>query len=218
VSAPIAPALVQATYDDLAEAYAAHLADELTHKPLDRSLLDRFAGEVRGAGPVIEIGCGPGHVACYLHDRGVDVTGVDLSPAMVAEAARLHPAIAFRTGDMRALDVADGTLAGVVAFYAIVHLAPEDLPALFREVRRVLRPGGRLLVAFHVGDEVVRPGELWGIPVTLAWIFHRTEVVARSMAEAGLTQVEIVERDPYPEVEHPSRRAYLFAARPQAAP
>jgi ubiquinone/menaquinone biosynthesis C-methylase UbiE len=115
---------------------------------------------------------------------------------------------------MLALDVADGTLAGVVAFYAIVHLAPEDLSAALREVRRVLRPGGRALVAFHVGDEVLRPGELWGIPLTLDWIFHRTEDVTRSLTSAGLTVVEVVERDPYEGVEHPSRRAYVLAARP----
>jgi SAM-dependent methyltransferase len=210
----IPPALVQATYDALAAEYAAHIAGELADKPLDRALLDRFAEQVCGAGPACELGCGPGHVARYLHDRGVDIAGIDLSPAMVEEARRLHPGLAFRTADMLALDVEDGALAGVVAFYSIVHFAPEELAAVFREARRVLRPGGTALVAFHVGDEVVRPGELWGIPVTLGWIFHRPEEVARSMTAAGLDVVEVIEREPYPDVEHPSRRAYVFATRP----
>jgi SAM-dependent methyltransferase len=204
-------ALVQTTYDDLATEYAAHLSGELAGKPLDRALLDRFAEEVRGAGPVVELGCGPGHVARHLHDRGVDVSGVDLSPRMVAEARRLHPAIPFRQGDMLALDVEPGSLAGVVSFYAIVHLAPEALPDAFREVRRVLRPGGVALVAFHVGDESVRPGELWGIPTALDWIFFRTEEVVRCLNEAGLLVAEAIERDPYEGVEHPSRRAYVLA-------
>jgi SAM-dependent methyltransferase len=206
--------LVQTTYDDLSVEYAVHVAGELAGKPLDRSLLDRFAEQVRGAGPVCEIGCGPGHVARYLHDRGVDVAGIDLSPGMVEQARKLHPGIVFRVGDMLALDVEDRTFAGVVAFYSIVHIAPEGLPEAFREVRRVLRPGGTALVAFHVGDEVLRPGELWGIPITLDWIFHRTEDVARSMTAAGLEVVETVEREPYEGVEHPSRRAYVFAAVP----
>jgi SAM-dependent methyltransferase len=206
--------LVQTTYDDLSVEYAVHVAGELADKPFDRALLDRFAGQVRGAGPVCELGCGPGHVARYLHDRGVDVAGIDLSPGMVEQARRLHPGIAFRVGDMLALDVEDGTFAGVVAFYSIVHIAPEDLSAAFQELRRVLRPGGTALVAFHVGAEVVRPGELWGIPIALDWIFHRTEEVTRAMTSAGLTVVEALERDPYEGVEHPSRRAYVLAARP----
>jgi SAM-dependent methyltransferase len=207
-------ALVQTTYDDLASEYAAHLADELSGKPLDRSLLDRFAEEMRGRGPVCELGCGPGHVARYLHDRGVDVCGIDLSPAMVGEARRLHPGIAFRQGDMLALDVEERAFAGVVAFYAIVHLAPEALAPAFREMRRVLRPGGTALIAFHVGEEVVRPGELWGIPVALDWVFFQTDEVIRALADAGLTVIEAIERAPYEGVEHPSRRAYVLATRP----
>jgi SAM-dependent methyltransferase len=205
--------LVQTTYDALAVEYAAHLADELTGKPLDRQLLDRFAEETRGAGPVCELGCGPGHVARYLHDRGVDVSGIDLSSAMIEQARRLHPGMRFREGDMLALDVADGALAGIVSFYAVVHLSPKGLLAAFEEMRRVLRAGAVALVAFHVGDETVRPGELWGVPVTLDWIFHRTDVVVSALTEAGLAVGDVIEREPYEGVEHPSRRAYVFARR-----
>jgi SAM-dependent methyltransferase len=206
--------LVQTTYDDLAAEYAARLAGELAGKPLDRALLDRFAEKVRGIGPVYELGCGPGHVARYLHERGVDVSGIDLSPAMVEQAQRLHPDIAFRRGDMLALDVPEGALAGVVSFYAIVHLAPEALPEAFGEIRRVLRPEGTVLLAFHVGEGSVRPGELWGIPTALDWIFFRTEEVIKSLGAAGLVVTEAIERDPYEGVEHPSRRAYVFARAP----
>jgi SAM-dependent methyltransferase len=205
--------LVQSTYDRLASPYAQHLADELSGKPLDRRLLDRFAEQTRDAGPVCELGCGPGHIARYLHDRGVDVVGVDLSPAMVQEARRLHPGMVFREGDMLAMDVEDGAFAGVVSFYAIVHLSRETLPAAFRELRRILRPGGVALVAFHVGDEVVRPGELWGIPVALDWVFFSTADVVRCLADAGLAVGEIVEREPYQGAEHPSRRAYISVHR-----
>jgi SAM-dependent methyltransferase len=203
--------LVAATYDDVAAPYAANLAGELAGKPLDRELLDRFATELRGAGPVIEVGCGPGHVARYLHDRGVEVAGIDLSPAMIAHATRLHPGIAFRVGDMLALDVAPGSLAGIVSFYAIVHLAGRELVAAFAELRRALRPGGALLAAFHVGDEIVRPGALWGVPVALDWTFFATADVVAALAAAGFAIDEVVERAPYDGVEHPSRRAYVRA-------
>jgi SAM-dependent methyltransferase len=206
--------LVQTTYDDLASEYATHIADELTGKPLDRSLLDRFADRLRGIGPACELGCGPGHVARYLFDRGVDVCGIDLSPAIVEQARRIHPGIAFRPGDMLALDVEEGAFAGVLSFYAIVHLAPEFLPTAFREIRRVLRSGGTALIAFHVGEGAVRPGELWGIPVALDWVFFQTDHVVHALTAAGLTVTEVIERAPYDGVEHPSRRAHIFATRP----
>jgi SAM-dependent methyltransferase len=206
--------LVRTTYDHLAVEYAKHLNDELEGKPMDRLLLDRFADRMRGVGPVCELGCGPGHVAAYLHERGVDVSGIDLSAAMVEQARRLHREISFRCADMLALDVEDGAYAGVVSFYAIVHLAPEELSAAFLELRRMLRPGGAALLAFHMGDEVLRPSDLWGIPVSLAWVLFRTDDVVRCLTAAGLAIIETVEREPYPGVEHPSRRAYVLAERP----
>jgi trans-aconitate methyltransferase len=68
---------------------------------------------VRDVGPACDLGCGPGQVARYLHERGVQVCGVDLSPTMVERARGLTPAVEFRQGDMMALDAPDGAWAGV---------------------------------------------------------------------------------------------------------
>src|SRR5437773_6198242 len=76
---------VRASYDRVAAEYAERIAGELAGKPFDRALLDRFADQVRPLGPVCDVGCGPGHVTAYLHERGLDVFGVDLSPEMVAQ-------------------------------------------------------------------------------------------------------------------------------------
>lgn len=202
---------IQTTYDHLAAQYARHLAAELADKPLDRQLLDRFAAEVGPAGPAVDLGCGPGQVAGYLRDRGVDVCGIDLSPAMIEHARQLHPGIEFRTGDLFRLAVPDAAWAGIAAFYSIVHIQREDLLPAFRELRRVLRPGGPLLLAFHVGEETLRPEELWGIPVTLDWFFFTPAEIVERLTAAGFTSCEVTERAPYPDVEHPSRRAYLLA-------
>lgn len=202
---------IQTTYDQLAEQYAQHLAAELADKPLDCQLLDRFAAAVGAVGPAVDLGCGPGQVARYLHDRGVAVCGIDLSPAMIVQAQMLHPGIEFRTGDMFRLAVPDAAFAGVVAFYAIVHIRRAELPLAFAELRRVLRPGGTLLLAFHVGQESVRPEELWGIPVTLDWLFFSPQEIVEQLTAAGFASCEVHERAPYPDVEHPSRRAYIFA-------
>jgi SAM-dependent methyltransferase len=196
------------SYDAAARAYAMHLAGELAHKPLDRELLERFADQTR-PGAIADLGCGPGHVARYLADRGAHVIAIDLSPRMIDIARELHPGLEARVGDMTALDLPDASLAGAVLFYAIVHTAPEVLS--FRELRRVLVPGGLALVAFHVGTERVHVDELFGVPVDLDFQFHEPAVVAAALARDGLPVIEHTVREPYPDVEYPSRRAYLLS-------
>jgi ubiquinone/menaquinone biosynthesis C-methylase UbiE len=203
----------QQSYDLVADEYVRRIFEELQHKPLDRQLLDRFAASVREVGPVCDMGCGPGHVARYLHEQGVQVCGVDLSPAMVEQARRLTPAVEFLHGDMSALDAADESWAGIAAFYSIIHIPRGDLPQALAELHRVLQPGGRLLVAFHIGDETVHLDEWWGHKVCVDFFFFRSDEMTQYLRDAGFEIEEIVERDPYPEVEHQSRRSYIFARR-----
>jgi ubiquinone/menaquinone biosynthesis C-methylase UbiE len=205
---------IAAGYDRVAKAYAAHFAGELAHKPLDRALLDVFAAELRGKGKVVDLGCGPGQIARALHDRGVDVMGIDLSEEMIRAAREALPHIQFATGSMLDLDATDGAWAGIAAFYAIVHF---DLPALSRalgEMRRVLAPGGLLLLAFHVGNEVVHVDELLGHRIDLDFVFFPREAVERALLAAGFTLEWSIERTPYVDFEHPTRRAYLLGRVP----
>lgn len=205
----------QASYDLVADEYARRNFDELDRKPLDRQLLDRFADSVRGAGPVGDIGCGPGHVTHYLHQRALEVCGIDLSPAMVEQARALVPGVEFRQGDMTSLDLNSETLAGITAFYSIIHLPPADLPRAFSEFHRVLRPGGKLLLAFHIGDEGVHLDEWWGQKVNVDFFWFQPHDIADKLRTAGFEIEEIIERDPYPDLEYKTRRAYVFAHRPK---
>src|SRR5829696_6865572 len=175
---------LRASYDRLAGEYAKHLFDELSHKPLDRQLLVRFAQETRGLEPVCDLGCGPGHVTRYLRSLGAEAFGVDLS-------------------------------AGMVAFYSIVHLSREEVPRALGELRRVLRPGGLLLLSFHVGDEIRHLDELWGQEVSLDFYFFRAEDMEGLLGEAGFEVEEVIERPPYGEnAEAQTQRAYVFARNP----
>lgn len=144
---------VQSGYDLVADEYARRIYDELQHKPLDCKLLDRFSGGLRSAGTVCDLGCGPGQIARYLRGQGVGVCGMDLSAAMIQCARRLNPGMQFNQGDMRALPVTDNSWAGIAAFYAIVNLAHDDLVHALQEMMRVLVPGGRLLLSFHIGED-----------------------------------------------------------------
>ncbi|HKH48381.1 MAG TPA: class I SAM-dependent methyltransferase [Thermoanaerobaculia bacterium] len=202
---------VRESYDSAAEAYAEHLAAELTGKPLDRHLLNRFAEDLRGRGLVADVGCGPGHVARYLHEQGVDVVGIDLSPEMIAVARRLNPGLSYQVGDMRRLDLPDAALAGVVAFYSIVHFEPAELPAVLLEFRRTLAAGGLALISFHIGDQVEHVEDLYGARVSLDFRFHLPQDVIGALRSAHLEVIEQVEREPYEGAEYPSRRCYLLA-------
>ncbi len=133
---------IRESYDRLAEEYARRIANELEHKPLDRELLERFARATAGRGEICDIGCGPGHVARFLHEAGASVFGLDLSPGMIEQARKLNPHIPFREGNMMALEISDDSLAGVVAFYAIVNIPRQSLPVVFQEIKRVLKHDG----------------------------------------------------------------------------
>jgi SAM-dependent methyltransferase len=205
---------VQTSYDLVAGEYVRRIFDELEHKPLDRQLLDRFAASVKALGAACDLGCGPGHVARYLNERGVRVIGVDLSPVMVEYARQLNPGIEFLRGDMRSLGIEDEALGGIAAFYSIIHIPRSEVVESLVEMKRVLRPGGLLLLAFHIGDEVLHLADWWGRRVSVDFIFFRPEEMTGFLRAAGFEIEEVVERDPYPDVEHPSRRAYLFARKP----
>jgi SAM-dependent methyltransferase len=202
------------SYDAVADEYTTRIYHELDNKPKDRELLDRFADRVRGKGRVCDLGCGPGHVARYLHDRGVDVFGVDLSPGMVASARKLNPDIEFQVGAMQALPFEDEALAGIAAFYSIIHISREQVTATLRELRRVLQPGGVLFLAFHRGAEIVHLAEWWEKVVDVDFTFFETAEMEGYLREAGFELTESIERAPYaPDIEHQSQRVYIMATR-----
>jgi SAM-dependent methyltransferase len=204
---------VQSAYDRVAENYAEQFRDEMDRKPFDRKMLDWLAEKVGDLGVICDMGCGPGQIARYLNAHGVKVCGVDLSSEMVRQAKSLNPQIPFQQGDMFALsDVADNSYGGIAAFYSIVNLPRLSVVRALQELRRLLTPNGVLLLAFHVGQGITHLDEFLGKEVSLDFIFFETEEVKEYLRTAGFELEEAIERDPYSkEVEHQSRRAYIFA-------
>jgi SAM-dependent methyltransferase len=204
---------VASSYDRLADEYAQRIYHELDGKPFDRALLDRFADRVRGRGVVLDLGCGPGHVARYLHRRGVKVVGVDLSPGMIETARGRAPEVDFRVGDMRSLDLSNASAAGGVAFYSLIHFSAAELDRALGEIARVLQPGSPLLVAVHCGSQTVHLEELWGIGIRLDFVFFEPQVLGAALRAAGFELVETLRRPPYTGVEVETERLYLWARR-----
>jgi SAM-dependent methyltransferase len=202
------------TYDEVASAYAAAFLHELDHKPFDREILTRFAAATRrgsqGGHPVCDLGCGPGHVGASLVAQGVEVVGIDLSAGMVAQARLSYPEMSFAQGDMTALDVPDDSFAGIVCFYALIHVPRTQVRVALGEMSRALTPGGALLLAVHGGRGTLHADEMVGQPADLDVTLFSLAELSELIQRAGFTITELHERAPY-EVEHPTQRLYVWA-------
>jgi len=186
------------SYDIDASGYAEKVRGLLDGSPYLRASLALFAELVRdaGGGPVADVGCGPGYVTRHLHDLGVDAFGIDISPEMIAIARRDYPDLRFEVGTMTDLDLADGSVTGVLAFWSVIHVPDDSMPGVFGQFRRVLRSGGPLLVGFHVGDETRHTSEGYsGRFISVDSYRRRPDQMARWLREAGFTiEAELVIR------------------------
>jgi SAM-dependent methyltransferase len=199
------------SYDAVTEEYARRFYQELDGKPADRRLLDHFADALQESGPCVELGCGPGHITRYLHERGINISGIDLSAKMVKKARKLNPGVSFSRGDLRKLPVDDNHWAAIVALYSLIHIPPQELVATLLEFHRALEPGGALLIAFHVGNGKEHLDEWWGQEVDLDFYYSRTLDMVIYLQQAGFEQVSTYTRQPYPEIETPTRHCYILA-------
>lgn len=145
----------RSSYDTVAVSYADQLREAIAGEPYLRAALALFADMVQaaGGGPVADVGCGPGHVTAHLHELGVDAFGIDLSPGMIDVARSDHPGLRFEVGTMTDLPLADASVTALLAFWSLIHVPDDEIPAVLGHFRRVVRPGGPLLLGFHVGDE-----------------------------------------------------------------
>lgn len=200
------------SYDTVAVSYADLLRDALAREPFQRGILALFAELVRaqGNGPVADVGCGPGRLTAHLDGIGLDAFGIDLSPGMIEVARRDHPGLRFEVGSMTRLDLADSSLAGVLAWFSLIHVPDDEVPTVLAEFHRVLRPGGVVLLGFHSGDDRrLKTEACGGHPVNLYFRHRRPGPVTAWLEAAGFTvEAELLHR-PDPDTEG----AFVFAHR-----
>lgn len=181
------PSGVQQAYSSLAHRYIALFGSGQHEHPDDLRLIDKHLGHL--AGPVLDLGCGPGHLTGHLRARCPDVTGIDLVPEFIAHARQAHPTPSFEVGSITSTTWADGSVAGALAWYSLIHFDPDQLDGALAEIRRILAPGGVVVVGFFEGPRC----EPFEHKVITA---HRWPVdeIARRLAEADLNEVERLQR------------------------
>jgi ubiquinone/menaquinone biosynthesis C-methylase UbiE len=201
------------TYDAVAKEYADTFSGEHEKKPKDQEMLHRFSKEIGKRRPIWDFGCGPGHTSAYLRNLGIEISGIDLSEKLLEQARMLHPEIHFRKGNLLELEFDNGSIAGVVSFYAIVHFTKQQVAMACNEIFRVLQPGGILLLTYHIGDDTIHLEEFLGRKIDIDFMFFNTKFINKCLKNSGFEKIEIIEREPYPDVEYESRRAYVFATK-----
>jgi SAM-dependent methyltransferase len=184
---------LRAAHDVLAEFYAERLAGALDRMPIEQAVLGLFCELTLDAGlgtSIGDIGCGTGRLAPYLAAKGLSVWGADLSPEMIRVARRDQPGFRFDVADVRDLPMPDASLAGVVCWYSLMFLAPSDRPAAFRELARVVQPGGYLVTAFKAGDsQLRRAGHSTGLGVEFDVYWLSPDEMERQVTGAGFAPV-----------------------------
>jgi SAM-dependent methyltransferase len=201
-------------YDAVATRYAQHFADTLRDRPLERALLAAFAESVRagGKGEVADLGCGPGHITAHLRALGLRAFGVDASPAMIELARRANPDLRFEVGSMAALDIADGTLGGVLSRSSIIHIPPNDLPAVIAEFARVLAPGGQLLISCFATDDPAIAAQSFDHSVATAYR-RSPDLLAGLLRDVEVNEVARVLCQPRPTDKRQFQELQLLATK-----
>lgn len=201
-------------YDTVATEYAAKFCLEHDSKPKDQEILQRFVKDIGRNRPVWDFGCGPGQTARYLKTLGLEVAGMDISEKILEQARILDPGMCFQKGNILDLEFENNSIAGIVAFYAIVHFTRDQLKRAFTEIFRVLKHDGMFLFTYHIGENTIHLDEFLGKRVDTEVMFFTNSGIISGLKACGFENIEIIEREPYPEVEYQSRRAYVFVKKP----
>jgi trans-aconitate methyltransferase len=155
--------------------------------PDDLAFIERHLVGQHGA--VLDLGCGPGHITDYLRALGVDATGIDMVPEFIDHARAAHPHSRYELGSLDNLDAADHSVAGLLAWYSLIHLPPQNLHGVLTEFRRAMAPAGMLVLGLFDGAEVAA----FDHKVVTAYRWPVDEMSQR-LARAGFTEVERLQR------------------------
>ncbi len=163
-----------------------HYQDDWWHEGVDA-----FASFLPPHAHIVDMGCGSGHKAKYLVERGFRVTGIDFSEELLAIAAREVPQAAFILSDMRDLSAVQERVDGVLSQASLLHIAKKDAPVVIAHWVEKLKPGGSLYVAVK-GIQEGRPEEQsitendYGYPYERFFSFYSLQEIKKYLTDLGL--------------------------------
>lgn len=202
---------VIACYNETADYYAAQFLNELSKKHFDRFVLREFASINKHKGIMVDLGCGPGQTTGFLSDNGVkNLLGIDISTKMINIAQQHFPTIKFEMGNLLRLSHKENYFGSAIAFYAIVHFTYNQVREAFKEVYRVLKPQAHFLFSFHVGTESIHLTRFLEKEVEIDFYFFEISRIKELLENTGFQIIDVLERDPYKDVEYASKRAYIW--------
>jgi ubiquinone/menaquinone biosynthesis C-methylase UbiE len=174
---------VQRAYGAIADQYIELFGSTAQVHADDLDLIARHLSVPQGA--VLDVGCGPGHLTAHLRSLDVNATGVDIVPAFIDHARAVHPDGRYELGSLEQLPVPDDSIAGMLAWYSLIHLPPDDLDGVLVGLRRAMGSGGALVASFFDGEHVVP----FDHKVATAYFWPVDEFAAR-LRRAGFAEVE----------------------------
>lgn len=131
-------------WDDSAGAWIKSVENDVNRLyVLDPAMLEQ-AGDVTGL-RVLDVGCGEGRFCRMLSARGAETVGIDPTAGLIARAKEMHPTGDYRIGEAEALQFEDGAFDIVVGYLVLIDI--DDIKTAIREMVRVLKSGGRILIA-----------------------------------------------------------------------
>ncbi len=174
---------VRRAYDRIADEYLAERNEDDDSE--DLALLEEFAMHLPEDARVLDAGCGAGRPIAQLLAAEVDLVGIDFSREQLLRAQENVSEGRFCQADMTELGFEDGTFDGICAYHAIIHVPSGKHPDVAREFRRLLRPGGHLLLT--IGSEAWEgSNDDWlGTGVEMHWSIPSPDESERILEESG---------------------------------
>lgn len=163
----------------------------------DRAVIEPWADTV--SGPILDVGAGTGRWSGHLAALGHDIEGLEPVEQFVEIAREAHPAVAFRLEAITDLDGSDERWAGILAWYSLIHLGPDELPQALATLRGVLEDQGSILISFFSGPRL----EQFDHPVATAYLWPM-ESLNRVLEQAGF---QVIDQHREPRAPH----AYVTA-------
>lgn len=143
--------IVRQAYAKRAPEYVEALGSIEDMSPKDVLLISEWGRAVNG--PVLDAGSGPGHWTDLLRTLKCEVVGLDMVSEFIGIAKNRFPSTNFVLGELSEIPLKSSSLGGILAWYSLIHLRPDDWGLVLTEFARTLRPGGTLLLGAFLGEQ-----------------------------------------------------------------